>query len=182
MRKRILISLFAAFVLSLLTSYTTETFEVKFSYSPENPQTGDEIKIKFKPDELSNLADVDKIDIVVYQYSDGIDNAKSIAMEKVGEGWIGKISASDTSYGLILKFESGNDKKKIAADFISENNYTFQVLLDDDDKVIESYKVSGIPTKFIVDKNGNIRFKSVGLSGTDEHLVNELSAMISLIN
>jgi peroxiredoxin len=74
-----------------------------------------------------------------------------------------------------------DDKKKNAEDFIKQNKYSFHVLLDNDNKVIESYKVSGIPTKFIIDKNGNIRFKAVGFDGSDDKLVNELSTMISLL-
>ncbi len=73
------------------------------------------------------------------------------------------------------------DKKKNAQDFITQNKYTFHVLLDIDDKVIDSYKVSGIPTKFIIDKNGDIRFKAVGFDGSDDKLVSELSAMITLL-
>jgi len=74
-----------------------------------------------------------------------------------------------------------DDKKKNAQDFITQNKYTFHVLLDNDNKVIESYKVSGIPTKFIIDKNGNIRFKVVGFGASDDKLVDELSTMISLL-
>ncbi|MCX6169337.1 MAG: redoxin domain-containing protein [Ignavibacteriales bacterium] len=74
-----------------------------------------------------------------------------------------------------------DDKKKNAQDFITQNKYTFHVLLDNDNKVIESYKVDGIPTKFIIDKTGNIRFKAVGFSGSDDKLVTELSTMISLL-
>lgn len=73
------------------------------------------------------------------------------------------------------------DKKKNAEDFVNKNKYSFQVLLDNDNKVIESYKVNGIPTKFIIDKEGNIRFKAVGFDASDEKLVNELSSMISML-
>jgi hypothetical protein len=54
-------------------------------------------------------------------------------------------------------------------------------LLDEENEVIEKYKVSGIPTKFIIDKNMNIRFMSVGYSGSEDQLVEELSVMISMI-
>ncbi len=74
-----------------------------------------------------------------------------------------------------------DDKKKNAEDFIKQNKYTFHVLLDNDNKVIESYKVSGIPTKFIIDKDGNIRFKSVGFDGNTDGLVEELSTMIAML-
>lgn len=77
-------------------------------------------------------------------------------------------------------WERAEDKAKAAGDFIKSKNYPFQVLLDLDDKVVASYGVSGIPTKYIVDKNGKIRFKSVGYSGSTDALVDELSAMIEL--
>lgn len=45
-----------------------------------------------------------------------------------------------------------------AQDFITKNNYTFEVLLDNEDKVVGNYKVDGIPTTFIIDKYGKIAF------------------------
>ncbi|OYW81112.1 MAG: hypothetical protein B7Z27_02565, partial [Sphingobacteriia bacterium 32-37-4] len=47
-------------------------------------------------------------------------------------------------------------------------------------KVVTSYKVNGIPTKFILDKTGKIRFKSVGGDSNVDKLVNEISTMIEL--
>ncbi len=77
-------------------------------------------------------------------------------------------------------WEQDGDKKKNAADFISSKKYDFHVLLDNDSKVVNDYKVTGIPTKFVIDKSGNIRFKAVGFDGSDDKLVNELSAMIDM--
>jgi hypothetical protein len=54
-------------------------------------------------------------------------------------------------------------------------------LLDTESKVVEKYHVSGIPTKFFIDKNGNIRFKSIGFSGNAEQMVKEISAVISML-
>jgi thiol-disulfide isomerase/thioredoxin len=82
---------------------------------------------------------------------------------------------------FVNSWERVENKKQNAVDFISKNNYPFHVLLDLDNKVIESFKVSGIPTKFIIDKNGNIRFKSVGYSGNNDQMVSELKAMISML-
>jgi len=78
-------------------------------------------------------------------------------------------------------WQTEDDKKKNAADFIAKNKYTFHVLLDDMDKVVTSYKVSGIPTKFIIDKKGKIRFQSIGWGGDTDMLVEEISAMIELL-
>jgi len=79
-------------------------------------------------------------------------------------------------------WERVEDKKQNAVDFIKENEYPFHVLLDDKNEVSEKYGVRGIPTKFIIDKNQNIRFKSVGFSGKEEELIKELEIMMSMIN
>ncbi|NIG57559.1 TlpA disulfide reductase family protein [Chitinophaga sp. Cy-1792] len=73
-----------------------------------------------------------------------------------------------------------------AKQFVTSNNYPFEVLMDLKDpatgvnKVVESYKVTGIPTKFVIDKAGNIRFRFTGFSGGDDAAVAEVAAMISL--
>lgn len=78
-------------------------------------------------------------------------------------------------------------RRKEVGKFISDNHYTFHILLDSattEDKskydVVSRYKVNGIPTKFILDKNGNIRFMAVGFGGSSEKLANEVSTMIEL--
>ncbi|GJQ62790.1 MAG: hypothetical protein SCALA702_18430 [Melioribacteraceae bacterium] len=76
-------------------------------------------------------------------------------------------------------FEAKRDNAK---KFVEDNDYPFNVLIDAENSVIASFNVSGIPTKFIVDKNGNIRFKSVGFSGNADEMVDELGMMFDMIN
>ena len=83
---------------------------------------------------------------------------------------------------FVNSWERVEDKRKNAIDFISKNDYPFHVLLDDENIVIGKYMVSGIPTKFVIDSEGNIRFKNIGFSGSDDKLVEEISTMISLVN
>lgn len=45
--------------------------------------------------------------------------------------------------------------KKVTA-FISDKNYSFNVLFDSKKEVAESYNVLGIPTRVVIDKNGNL--------------------------
>jgi hypothetical protein len=52
--------------------------------------------------------------------------------------------------------------------------------MDNDDKVVAEFKVEGIPTKFVIDKNGMVRFKAVGFDGSDDKLMTELTAMIEM--
>ncbi len=90
--------------------------------------------------------------------------------------------SDDVAFVFINTWESGEpeNKKAKAAEFIESKAYTFNVLFDLDDKVIGSYNVSGIPTKFVIDKEGEIRFKSVGFGGNDDELVKEISLMIEM--
>jgi thiol-disulfide isomerase/thioredoxin len=88
---------------------------------------------------------------------------------------------SDVKFLFVNSWERVKEKKTNATEFIAKKDYPFHVLLDDKNEVIEKFKVSGIPTKFVIDGNGNIRFMSVGFQGTDDQLVEELSVMISMV-
>jgi len=39
----------------------------------------------------------------------------------------------------------------------------------------------GIPTKFVIDKNGNIRFTKIVYEGNDDKMINELDLMIAMV-
>lgn len=86
----------------------------------------------------------------------------------------------NVKFVFIDSWERGDEKQKNAAEFIASNKYTFQVLMDNDDKVITEFKVDGIPTKFVIDKKGMIRFKAIGFDGSDDKLMSELTAMIDM--
>ncbi len=86
----------------------------------------------------------------------------------------------NVKFVFIDTWESGDAKEKNAADFIEKNKYNFHVLMDNDDKIVTEFKVEGIPTKFVIDKKGMIRFKSVGYNGSDDKLMQELTAMIEM--
>jgi peroxiredoxin len=86
----------------------------------------------------------------------------------------------DVKFVFVNTWERVNDKEKNASEFITSNRYSFDVLMDNENKVVEQFKVDGIPTKFVLDKEGRIRFKSVGFDGSDDKLMNELSVMIEM--
>jgi len=86
----------------------------------------------------------------------------------------------NVKFVFVDTWEQGDEKKKNAQEFITKNKYTFDVLMDNDDKVVDQFKVDGIPTKFVIDKEGKIRFKAVGFDGSDDKLMQELTAMIEI--
>jgi peroxiredoxin len=75
------------------------------------------------------------------------------------------------------KIENSEEKVR---DIINKNNYSFHVLLDEDNSVANAYKITEAPVKVIIDPNGNIRFISRGYGG-DDKLIEELDMMISML-
>lgn len=86
----------------------------------------------------------------------------------------------EVEFLFVDTWERETAKEKNAQGFISSKKYDFHVLMDNENKVIESFNVNGIPTKFVIDKAGKIRFKAAGFDGSDDKLVSELSAMIDM--
>ncbi len=92
------------------------------------------------------------------------------------------------AFVFINTWQTEDNREKLVTDFIAEKKYDFNVLYDTKNKqdpskfdVVDAYKVDGIPTKFIIDGDGNIRFKAVGFSGSDDGVVKELDSMIGLL-
>jgi peroxiredoxin len=87
---------------------------------------------------------------------------------------------------FIDTWETVENYQAEAKKFIADNKYTFNVLEDEKNadgkhgKVVADFGVEGIPTKFIIDGNGNIRFKHIGFDGSKEGLVDEVSTMIDI--
>jgi hypothetical protein len=86
----------------------------------------------------------------------------------------------NVKFVFVDTWERGDGKEKNASEFITNNKYTFHVLMDNEDKIVAEFKVEGIPTKFVIDKKGKIRFKAVGFDGSDDKLIQELTAMIEM--
>ncbi|WP_250632340.1 redoxin domain-containing protein [Rhodoflexus caldus] len=99
-------------------------------------------------------------------------------MKKAQDSFKGR---SDVQFLFINSWERVEDKKKQAGDFIAKKEYDFNVPMDEDNSVIGSYKVSGIPTKFVIDKQGRIRFKSIGYNGSTDLTAQEMQVMIDLL-
>jgi peroxiredoxin len=88
---------------------------------------------------------------------------------------------------FIDTWENGDNYAYDVKKFIADNKYTFNVLFDEKDKdgrqskVVTQFGVDAIPTKFVIDKNGNIRFSMRGYSGSDQAVLEEVSAAVDLV-
>ncbi len=85
--------------------------------------------------------------------------------------------------------ETEKVRRKEVIDFLAENNYPFQILMDERVRgnpyeylVGMKYKAELIPAKVVIGKDGNIKFRTKGFNGSTAYLVDELSAMIAYAN
>ncbi|HZW69890.1 MAG TPA: TlpA disulfide reductase family protein, partial [Hanamia sp.] len=85
---------------------------------------------------------------------------------------------------FIHTWERDNNATAEAKKYVQDHHYNFEVLMDlkdpetKENKVVSSYGVTGIPAKFIIDPQGNIRYHLTGFDGSNEEAVNEISMMI----
>lgn len=93
----------------------------------------------------------------------------------------------DVKFLFIHTWEKEEHAADSAKSYVTRNHFPFQVLMDlknaeGVNPVVTNYKVEGIPTKFVIDRNGNIRFKFTGFSGGEDAAVEEISAMVEMAN
>lgn len=83
-----------------------------------------------------------------------------------------------------LFINTWENKPEQASKFITAQKLPFTVLMDSLENGVNTtaanYKVTGIPAKFIIGKNGSIKFKRIGFGGSNEQVVDEISKMIDL--
>jgi cytochrome c biogenesis protein CcmG, thiol:disulfide interchange protein DsbE len=78
-----------------------------------------------------------------------------------------------------LRAQYGEDKLAVVAvnldkkrgpvlDFLDKNPATFTIVFDPDGKVAESYQVKGMPSTYLIDKDGNIQHTHIGFRDGDK--------------
>lgn len=80
---------------------------------------------------------------------------------------------------FVNTLERDQNKQTLVQNFISTNQYQFNVLLDQDNIVSNKYNVKSIPLKIVIGSDGYIKFKSSGYYG-DDILKREMPIMIEL--
>lgn len=73
------------------------------------------------------------------------------------------------------------ESERRANNFLKTMGYNFINLMDYDGSTATAFKVLGYPTKLIIDREGNVRFKMIGFYGSTKDLVTELSTTIRIL-
>ena len=101
--------------------------------------------------------------------------------KEYGDRGVAILAVNSTS----MELRGGNDSKKArkqVEEFIESAGFTFPVLLDSDDEVLVKYNnivpITGIPTTFMIDKKGQIRYARPGAFISKE----QIEAFIALLD
>ncbi|HEY0176260.1 MAG TPA: TlpA disulfide reductase family protein, partial [Pedobacter sp.] len=87
----------------------------------------------------------------------------------------------NVKFFFIDTWEADANYEEKIKQYMSSNKYDFHVLLDNKQtNVSGNFNIDGLPTKFVIDGNGIIRFKLLGFEGGDDAAVEEISAMIDI--
>lgn len=79
----------------------------------------------------------------------------------------------------VLAINVGEDEDRVF-EFTGSYPVEFPLLLDQQGKVIEDYPVVGLPTTYIIDPKGRIRYRAVGSREWDDPaLIEELRALLN---
>ncbi|MBB1644742.1 TlpA disulfide reductase family protein [Sphingobacterium sp. UME9] len=90
----------------------------------------------------------------------------------------------DVQFLFMNTWERDKNYKENVISFISKNNYPFEVLYDDQkdpqtgEVMAAKFGVKGIPAKFIIDKEGNIRYFLTGSTPNVDYIKLEMKELI----
>jgi peroxiredoxin len=67
--------------------------------------------------------------------------------------------------GLVVWAVNDKETKEVVDKFMKDNKYTFAVPMDTKGDMLKAYNVSGIPTTFIIGRDGTVKDAFVGYGG-----------------
>lgn len=97
----------------------------------------------------------------------------------------------DVVFYFVDTEERGTSYKAEVMKYIKDNNYPFNILFDNTvagakqnsevfDRICKAFTISGIPQKLFIDKNGKLRFISVGYNGSASALADDISTLVEM--
>ena len=88
---------------------------------------------------------------------------------------------SDVMVIAINTQEQLHGKKRVDAlkKYMEKDQYNFPVLIDENNKVVKSFEVTGLPTKYFIGPDGKIYFKEIGFSG--DGMTKDMNIMLDVI-
>ncbi len=89
----------------------------------------------------------------------------------------------DVQFYFVNTGDYEEDRVNRIKKFLADRECPFDVLLDrEENRLSDAFKVEGIPTKFFLDKNGNVRYSQIGWSGNDQEELEKTDILIEMLS
>jgi cytochrome c biogenesis protein CcmG/thiol:disulfide interchange protein DsbE len=82
--------------------------------------------------------------------------------------WMESMHQRYQDLGLQIVAISLDQKSDLIKSFLKAHKASFTILHDSEGGVAESFKVKGMPSSYLVDRNGNIRMRHAGFNDSDK--------------
>jgi thiol-disulfide isomerase/thioredoxin len=94
--------------------------------------------------------------------------------------WMDSVQRSYADRGLVVIAVNLDQEHGLAEEFLREFNPQFRIAFDPAGALAEQYKVSGMPSSFLVDRRGTVRYRHVGFRDeTPAALDSELRTLLA---
>jgi len=94
--------------------------------------------------------------------------------------WMDAMQRTYAARGLVVVAVNLDQERPLADEFLREFNPHFRVMFDSKGALAESFKVSGMPSSFVIDRRGVVRYQHVGFrEQTQAALDDELRALVA---
>lgn len=89
-----------------------------------------------------------------------------------------KYKDKDVAFLFMNTWERGKENEVVekVKTFINDKKYNFNVVFDFDSAITSKYKVEGIPTKILIDKNGSV----ISFGSSEQDLIQQIDEQLSL--
>ena len=76
--------------------------------------------------------------------------------------WMKTLQDEKAKEGLVIIAVNVDQEKKLADDFLAEFSPSFKIIFDPEGKLATEFKVAGMPSAYIIGRDGKPRFKHIG--------------------
>lgn len=87
--------------------------------------------------------------------------------------WLNEAQEKYAAKGLVIIAINLDTDKALAARFLKENPVNFRIGYDPDGKVAEAYHLKGMPSSYMIDRNGRLLATHVGYRAKDKATLEE---------
>jgi cytochrome c biogenesis protein CcmG, thiol:disulfide interchange protein DsbE len=94
--------------------------------------------------------------------------------------WMNDVHAAYAGKDVVVVAVNVDQERALADAFLKAYPAEFQVVYDPDGRLAEQYRVVGMPSSFLIDRTGTVRFRHVGFRAADrDQLDGELHKLIA---